>query len=132
MTSFLFVVAAAAAFAGAGDVWRCRNQVEVWCTADGCAAAPPGEFTPLDIRVATPRGLSVCAYTGCWEGRVRARKIAGRYLWAGDGLPFSTASDGAMTADVTVLLFVGEGVGFVRAGGLSTPLLCEKTGPLDD
>jgi hypothetical protein len=129
MSSLLFAAAAAAAFAAGGDAWRCRNQIEVWCTADGCAAAPPGEFTPLDIHVATPSGLSVCAYSGCWEGRVRARKIAGRYLWAGDNLPFSTASEGAMTADVTVLLFAGEGVGFVRAGGIATPLLCEKAGP---
>lgn len=129
MAAFIAAGLAAAAAMAAEEAWHCRNQVEVWCTADGCAAAPPDEFTPLDVHVGTRSGLTVCAYSGCWEGRVRARKIAGRYIWAGDNLPFSSAEEGKMTADVTVLLFAGEGVGFVRAGGLATPLLCERSEP---
>jgi hypothetical protein len=31
-----------------------------------------------------------------------------------------------MRSDVTLLIFQSDGVGFVRAGGLATPLLCER------
>ena len=115
------------------EAWHCRNQLEVWCTADGCAATPPGESTPMDIHADLTGELSVCAYTGCWETEpapentpVRAN---GRILWTGDDLAFSTRPDGAMSADLTLLIVEKDGVGFVRVGGLATPLLCERTGP---
>ncbi len=111
------------------ETWNCRNQIEVWCAADGCAAAPPGEFTPMDINAGADGGFSVCAYTGCWESDARPRRADGRVLWAADDLAFSTMPDGGMEADVTLLIIEKDGVGFVRVGGLATPLLCARTGP---
>ncbi|MDZ7628577.1 MAG: hypothetical protein U5J99_09290 [Parvularculaceae bacterium] len=107
------------------DVWSCRNQVEVWCTADGCAATNPDEFTPMDISADANGDLSVCAYTGCWSGKAKVARAEDRWLWAGDGLPFSTSGDRAK-ADVTLLIAAKDGVGFVRAGGLATPVLCTR------
>lgn len=107
------------------DAWSCRNQVEVWCAADGCAATNSDEFTPMDITASANGDLSVCAYTGCWSGKARVARAEGRWLWAGDGLPFSTSADGA-TADVTLVIVARDGVGFVRAGGLATPVLCTR------
>lgn len=110
-------------------VWRCRNQLEVWCAADGCAATPPEEFTPLEVTADARRGATVCAYTGCWKIARRAVRANGRLLWSGEQLAFSTRRGGAMAADVTLLIVEKDGVGFVRAGSLATPLLCAKTGP---
>lgn len=110
----------------AAPVWDCRNQLEVWCAADGCAATPPNEFTPMAIRADARKGATVCAYTGCWETKRRARANHGRLLWTAEAVPFSTASNGAMTADVTLLIVEKDGVGFVRVGGLATPLLCTR------
>ncbi len=107
------------------DAWRCRNQVEVWCTADGCAAANPEEVTPMDISAKANGDLSVCAYTGCWTGKAKVARAEGRWLWAGDAFAFSTAQDGA-SADVTLVIIARDGVGFVRAGGLATPVLCTR------
>jgi hypothetical protein len=109
------------------DAWRCRNQVEVWCAADGCAAANPDDFTPMDISADASGALSVCAYTGCWSGKAKVARAEGRWLWAGDGFAFSTSQDGE-TADVTLMIVARDGVGFVRAGGLATPVLCTRAG----
>lgn len=113
------------------DGWNCRNQLEVWCAADGCAAAPPNEFTPMDINASAGHmgrkgRLEVCAYSGCWTARATAVRASGRLLWAADAAPFSTRPDDAMTADVTLLIVEKDGVGFVRVGGLATPLLCVR------
>ena len=119
-------MAAAALAATAPTSWHCRNQYEVWCSATGCRLAPEGEFTPLDIW-ADRRGFSLCAYTGCWEGKGRARRIGGRLLWTGSDLPFSTQPDKPeLRTDLTLLIFEEDGVGFVRGAGLATPLLCER------
>lgn len=107
------------------DAWRCRNQVEVWCAADGCAAANPEEFTPMDISADASGALSVCAYTGCWAGKATVARAGGRWLWAGDAFDFSTSQQGEKT-DVTLMIVARDGVGFVRAGGLATPVLCTR------
>lgn len=112
-----------------GDAWRCRNPIEVWCAADGCAAAREGEFTPLDIHASVKGELSVCAYTGCWETASAPVRKDGRILWAVDDVAFSSSPDGAMTADITLLIVEKDSVGFIRAGGLASPLLCVRTGP---
>ena len=72
---YLLAIAAMAMSSTTGlpaDRWNCRNQLEVWCAADGCAATPPDEFTPMDIHATAgaagkASSLSVCAYSGCWE-----------------------------------------------------------------
>lgn len=107
------------------DAWSCRNQVEVWCAADGCAAANPDEFTPMDVAADANGDLSVCAYTGCWTGKAKVARAEGRWLWAGDDFAFSSSQD-RETADITLLIVAREGVGFVKAGGLATPLLCSR------
>ena len=110
------------------ETWQCRNQVEVWCSADGCAAAEEDETTPMDISASTTGGLSVCAYTGCWESEnASVARAKGRIMWAADNAPFS--SNSGFTADLTLLIDSNDGVGFVRAGGLASPLLCTRTSP---
>jgi hypothetical protein len=124
MFDLVAIAAVAFSFAGADDVWRCRNQYEVWCAETGCRLAPKEETTPLDIS-ADRQGFSVCAYSGCWEGKARPKGKAGRQLWTAENVSFSTSKEG-MKTDVTLLIFEADGVGFVRAGGLATPLLCER------
>lgn len=123
----MFALALAAALVQSQPAdWHCRNELEIWCSGQGCNLAPPGETTPLEIRADPKGGFSVCAYSGCWEGKSRPKRIAGRLIWAGDNVPFSTAREGAMATDVTLIVFEADGVGFVRAGGLATPLVCAR------
>ena len=125
-----FALAAASRDEVPPEAWNCRNQVEVWCAADGCAASRPEEFTPMDIWASDDGEISVCAYTGCWEGKAAVGRVNGRLVWAGDDLAFSTAQlstdPGAASADVSLMIVTGEGVGFVRAAGLATPVLCVR------
>jgi hypothetical protein len=112
------------------ESWNCRNQIEVWCAADGCAATPSEEFTPMDIWASADGEISVCAYTGCWEGKAAPSDVGGRLLWSADALPFVSALEGAV-GDVTLLIMAQDGVGFVRAGGIATPVLCTRRLRLD-
>jgi len=106
------------------ELWNCRNQIEVWCAADGCAARPPDEFTPMDVTVGTDGEISVCAYSGCWQGAADVVRKSGRTLWTAESLQFST-QPGADGSTATVLIMEKDGVGFVRVGGLATPVLCQ-------
>ena len=112
------------------DIWSCANDVEVWCAVDGCAAKEEGETTPMSINARRSGEFSVCAYTGCWEGRTTVTDTAGRLLWAANGVPFSSQPDGGFKADVSLLIIESDGVGFVRVGGIASPLLCLRQ-PVD-
>lgn len=112
------------------DVWACANDIEVWCAVDSCAAKPEGETTPMAISARRDGAFSVCAYTGCWEGKGQVADIGGRLLWAADDVPFSSKPEGGFEADVSLLIIEAEGVGFVRVGGIASPLLCLRR-PVD-
>ncbi len=112
------------------DRWACSNDIEVWCAADGCAARPEGETTPMAISARRDGAFAVCAYSGCWEGKAAVVDIGGRLVWAADDVPFSSPPDGGFTADVSLFIIETEGVGFVRVGGIASPLLCLRR-PVD-
>lgn len=112
--------------AGENERWACSNQIEVWCTVDSCAAKKEDETTPLSVQMQRNGAFSVCAYTGCWEGVGNFAQASGRLIWADDDVAFSTNQDGYFNADVSIMLVEKDGVGFVRVGGLATPMLCQK------
>lgn len=111
------------------DIWRCANNLEVWCTVDSCAAKDEDETTPMDVWLSADGRFSICAYTGCWEGDGVVTNTAGRSLWVADDIEFSSGS-GGFSADVSVLMIEREGVGFVRVGAIATPMLCRRARPL--
>ena len=111
------------------DTWRCANNLEVWCTVDSCAAKDEDEATPFDVWLRADGKFAICAYSGCWEGEGAVSDTAGRRLWVADDVAF-TSGGGGFTADVSFLMIEREGVGFVRVGGIATPMLCQREGPL--
>lgn len=109
--------------AHAADGWRCRNeQVEVSCDAGACAVSEA--HTPMDVSV-DPSRISVCAYTGCWEGPVALHVLKdGRAAFIGTDLAFSTVPD--LRSDATVVIDIRSGVGAVLAAGFVNPVTCAR------
>ena len=83
----------------------------------------------MDISARRDGEISVCAYSGCWEGRAAVSDTHGRLVWAAEGLAFSSPPGPGHKADVTLLILEKDGVGFVRVGGIASPLLCVRAGP---
>lgn len=119
---------AAGADSARAPAWTCVNQVEVWCDSTSCAARPTEETTPLAVSVEANGRFSVCAYSGCWEAKARRRRMDGRLLLTAQDVPFTSGAAG-LTASVTLLIIEDDGTGFVRAGGLATPLICKRAAP---
>ncbi|KFN48697.1 hypothetical protein [Arenimonas composti] len=111
------------------ESWHCRNDLEIRCGGGSCAVAGEGESTPLSVAFADDGAISVCAYTGCWDGRGRADGDD-RYLTvSARGLPFSTApEDAPRPADVAVLLDRETSVALLHADGFALPLHCVGVG----
>lgn len=106
--------------------WQCRNhEFEISCNSSQCERAE--SHTPMDIYL-SDQEISVCAYTGCWEGRADTASNMGRFLtYTGLDLPFSTQADAKV--DLSVTIDTENGVGTVLVAGLFvTPLTCSLRG----
>ena len=51
------------------ESWQRRNDLEIRCDAENCTAEEEGNFTPMSVTVDDAGLMSVCAYSGCWEGK---------------------------------------------------------------
>lgn len=118
----LIVTLLLAAPVATGEGWECRNEsVEITCDAEACAVTET--HTPMHVHIDAGR-MSVCAYTGCWEGDASITASAGQFLWiTGDALPFSTMPDS--TANMALQLDRETQVAtLIVSGGFAHPMRC--------
>lgn len=110
--------------------WHCRNDLEIYCRDAACEVAELGEFTPMDVSLGMSGDLSVCAYTGCWEGRVEVLERQDFLVAVGQDLPFSSAKhDRGSDRDVVLVIDRGDSVATLKVGVFALPLLCSRSEP---
>lgn len=109
------------------EIWECRNDLEVTCGEGTCAAQPEGEFTPMRVHVETSGRMSVCAYSGCWEGEGEVFQRQEFLVLLGHDLKFSTAQNTeSAQEDIAITIDRGDKVATFKAGAFSHPMLCEQ------
>ena len=108
--------------------WDCRNDLEISCDAGHCAASE--SFTPMDVRIDDAGSMSVCAYSGCWEGTGTVAKSENFVVITGHDLPFSTSPDSSDSqTDIVIAIDKTDQIAMLKAGAFAHPLLCEKSTP---
>ncbi len=81
----------------------------------------------MSVTVDDAGSMSVCAYTGCWEGTGTVVQSERFVVLTGYDLPFSTAPDGAGSqADIVIAIDKQDHVAILKAGSFAQPLLCEQ------
>ena len=105
--------------------WACRNDLEISCKAGKCEAGE--SFTPMDVRVDDAGAMSVCAYSGCWEGTGTVVTSEHFVVLTGHDLTFSTAPDSEDSKeDIVIAIDRDDNVAILKAGAFAHPLLCKK------
>jgi hypothetical protein len=101
--------------------YQCKNDLEIQCDPLGCESDTKN-FTAMDVNFDSLGNLSVCAYSGCWQGRADVL-TAGQFLvLMGQKLKFSTSTD---LQDIALTLDRSDGVAILKVGNFALPLLCE-------
>ena len=107
------------------SAWTCSNQdTEIACDTSGCEVAET--FTPMSVSLDTG-SLSVCAYSGCWQGPPSSVHLASDrfHTFTAKALPFSTAP--ASVADIAITVDLHSGVAtLIVADVFAHPMHCEK------
>lgn len=110
----------------AAESWQCRNDLEVRCGEGECEAEAGDGFTPMSVSFDDSGAISVCAYSGCWEGHGEAITREDFLVLIGHDLAFSTAPDSESGADVVIATDRSDGVATLKVGEFAHPLLCAK------
>ena len=105
--------------------WQCRNDLEVRCDAERCEAETGDGFTPMSVSVDDSGAMSVCAYSGCWEGAGEVLRSGQFLVLVGHDLEFSTSPDPKSAADIVVAIDREDGVATLKVGEFAHPLLCQ-------
>lgn len=100
--------------------WNCTNKgIEVQCDKDSCSSST--SFTPLSIS-ADNKKLSVCAYTGCWEGKSTVIKQGHYIIYTGNHLAWTHNKN---SKDNFILVInTKENPGLLKGGGFAMPVYC--------
>ncbi len=107
--------------------WACKNTLEVSCFENDCQASPV--FTPMSVDFKLSGDVSVCAYSGCWQGQAEVIDSGQFLVFIGTNLPFSTNSDPAAAENIVIALDQTDNVATLKAGAFAQPLLCEGDDP---
>lgn len=109
------------------EAWQCHSEIEIQCTGSGCEAQQRDSSTPIRVDIDVSASLSVCAYSGCWEGQARHVSLPPFELFIGSGLPFSTAVQNASgVEDIAISIDRSDGIATLKAGAFALPLRCAR------
>lgn len=122
LTFILFLTASSATIAAESSGWNCINaDLEVNCNVTKCEVEK--NHTPMDVYVNATK-MSICAYTGCWEGVPTSTIISGSFeTFTGKALPFTTNPDSSANISVTVNRTSRIGMILVE-GMFANPAIC--------
>lgn len=105
------------------ETWECRNDVEISCADGKCEAKTKSDFTPMSVSFDRTGMMSVCAYSGCWEGTGKVSDTENFMMLTGNDLKFSTSAD--MTESIAITLDKRDYVALIKVGAFAQPLICD-------
>jgi hypothetical protein len=121
----LALIALAAGAPAAAENFACSNKAaEIKCGDGSCEVSIEG-FTPMSLS-RTGSKLSICAYSGCWEGPITVRRSAGTvdFLHARVRQSSGTGGAGAGMSDLSVVYDRGARIAQMRWGGFANAMGC--------
>lgn len=103
--------------------WNCGNKdFEIACNNGKCEINTG--FTPMGITFDSTGKMSVCAYSGCWEGKGKVASGKDFFAVTGHRLKFSTAS--SSYANVAIVVDVHDNIGVIKVESFAQPIVCTK------
>lgn len=113
---------AASAPAIAGD-FTCSNKAAQISCGDGACEVTTDGFTPMSLS-RTGNRLSVCAYTGCWEGPILVRRSPGPVDLLYARVRQSEGTGGPDMRDLAVIYDRASRTAQMRWGGFANAMGC--------
>lgn len=114
-------------FSGAAE-WSCRNQdMEIYCDTGKCTVSDG--FTPMSVHFDDKGRMSICAYSGCWEGVGKVISSGNYTVVTGHDLKFSTSKESGGANESFLIAFDSDdNVSIIKGHGYAMPMNCIASG----
>ncbi len=107
--------------------WSCSNDSEVMCSDKGCSISTGDDFTRMDIILLDNGKMTICAYTGCWEGVGKVTHNNSFISFYGERFIFSTSPNNKeMQEDIAVTIDKRDNIGILKNSIFAQPILCNR------
>lgn len=103
--------------------WRCFNDIEVRCYDAHCLAFDNDDFTPLSVDFDESGKLSVCAYSGCWQGRGHILSAQPYFVIFAEDLKWNNPY-AENTENVLISLNRKSNIAILQVDFFNQPLIC--------
>lgn len=106
------------------DSWSCRNNdLEIQCDQENqCSVSE--SFTPVAINI-DKSSMSICAYSGCWEGAVKITQLSKHnHVFFGKDLQWTGSKENR--AEFVVVIDTQERLGIIKGGSFAMPVACTE------
>ena len=120
ISAIIVAAGLAATTPAAAAEWQCSNQdlAEIRCGRDSCEIERES-YTPMALTIA-PAKVEICAYSGCFLGRVSIRRTAGPHV-----LYHATVRTGDRNERIAIILDTEGRTALMRWMGFSNVMRCE-------
>lgn len=100
--------------------WNCtNNDMEIHCDSKGCEVSDA--FTPLSVSLETDGEMSICVYSGCFEGKGEVINNKTHIFYSGYNLKFSTSNSEDMKADFLIAIDDYDKIAVIKGFGYAMP-----------
>jgi hypothetical protein len=107
--------------------WHCTNDVEVACVEDSCTVYDPEETSTIHVYFSVSGEFSVCAYSGCWDGKGKVATTAPFLIIWKEQADWNFSPDREKNRkDVLIAFDVSDQVALVKVGALASPFNCSS------
>lgn len=127
MRLMIALVFASLSAVGQAETWNCRNaDMEIGCSEGRCEATIGHGFTPMGVAFNDDGEVSICAYSGCWEGQGEVTRSELFVSITASNLTYSTDTEpGTMRQDAAILLDLSDNIALLKLGTYAQPLVCK-------
>jgi hypothetical protein len=113
--------------------WNCAPDVEVQCTVESCEVMEDQGTIPIGLSFDTRGVFSLCAYSGCWEGKGKVVSVSPFLVITLGNVDWSDPNQRVEgREDVLIAFGAKDQVAMVKAGSISMPMRCSKMPRLKD
>ena len=113
--------------------WECKPDVEVQCTAKSCSVSPDQGVIPIGLSFDSHGTFSLCAYSGCWEGKGRVVSASPFLVISAEKVSWSDPNRRVEgREDVLIAFSPRDRIAMVKAGSLSLPMRCSQSSQATD
>lgn len=105
--------------------WSCQNSfAEIACQGQDCTVVLPSDYTPMELTFDSSGGISLCAYSGCWQGKAEEISATGNYFSViAIGLAWS--GTGGAPSDISATINMETAVATMITSDFAHPMQCK-------